>query len=231
MAQAPAFVAYYRVSTARQGASGLGLEAQRAAVERFVEAQGAQLAGTFTEVETGKGHDALSRRPQLAAALVQARTLGCPVIVAKLCRLGRDVAFISGLMVERVPFVVAELGPAVDPFMLHLYAALAEKERALISERTRAALQAAKARGVKLGGDRGSVPSAEARAAGVRARSAKADARARDLAPILGEMVGEGLSLGAMARELTRRGVPTASGKATWASAQVKRALDRLEVA
>jgi DNA invertase Pin-like site-specific DNA recombinase len=94
-------------------------------------------AAEFVEVETGKGSDALERRPQLAAALGAGRTRKCPVIVAKLDRLSRDVAFVAGLMAQRVPFIVAELGVDADPFMLHLYAALAEKERRLISERTR----------------------------------------------------------------------------------------------
>ena len=130
-------VAYYRVSTQRQGRSGLGLEAQRTAVARFAEAEGIALLAEFTEVETGKGADALDRRPQLAAALATARQAKCPVLVAKLDRLSRDVAFIAGLMAQRVPFIVAELGSDADPFMLHLYAALAEKERRQISERTR----------------------------------------------------------------------------------------------
>ena len=148
-------VAYYRVSTAKQGSSGLGLEAQREAVTRFAEAEGLEIVAEHVEVETGKGADALERRPVLAAALAQAKTTGASVAVAKLCRLSRDVAFIASLMAQRVPFVVAELGADADPFMLHLYAALAEKERALIAERTRAALAAAKARGQKLGGYRG----------------------------------------------------------------------------
>jgi DNA invertase Pin-like site-specific DNA recombinase len=139
-------IAYYRVSTARQGRSGLGIEAQRAAVVRFAEAEGLELTAEFVEVETGKGADALDRRPQLAAALATGRSRKCPVIVAKLDRLSRDVAFISGLMAQRVPFIVAELGRDADPFMLHLYAALAEKERRLISERTKAALAAARQR-------------------------------------------------------------------------------------
>ena len=144
-------VAYYRVSTARQGRSGLGIEAQRAAVARFAEAEGYTLIAEFTEVETGKGADALDRRPQLAAALAAGKTGKCPVIVAKLDRLSRDVAFIAGLMAQRVPFIVAELGADADPFMLHLYAALAEKERRLISERTRSALAQRKAQGATLG--------------------------------------------------------------------------------
>ena len=131
---------HYRVSTQRQGRSGLGIEAQKAAVARFAESEGIELIGEHIEVETGKGSDALERRPELAAALAATRKAKCPVIVAKLDRLSRDVHFISGLMAHGVPFVVAELGADADPFMLHLYAALAEKERALISARTKSAL-------------------------------------------------------------------------------------------
>lgn len=108
-------VAYYRVSTQRQGRSGLGIEAQRATVTRFAESEGIALLREFVDIETGKGFDALDRRPQLAAA----RAAKCPVLVAKLDRLSRDVAFISGLMAQRVPFIVAELGADADPFMLH----------------------------------------------------------------------------------------------------------------
>src|SRR3954463_14889896 len=144
-------VAYYRVSTKQQHRSGLGIEAQRAAVTRFAEAEGLAIIREYVEAETGKGADALDRRPQLAAALAAARTAKCSVVVSKLYRLSRDVAFVSGLMAQRVPFMVAELGRDADPFMLHLYAALAEKERRLISERTKAALAAKKASGAKLG--------------------------------------------------------------------------------
>src|SRR5437879_5337200 len=145
-------IGYIRVSTARQGKSGLGLEAQQQALARFAQAEGYELVQTFTEVETGKGADALDRRPQLAAALRVAKKHKAPIIVAKLDRLSRDVHFISGLMTHRTPFIVAELGADADPFMLHLYAALAEKERRLISQRTKDSLQAKKAQGVKLGG-------------------------------------------------------------------------------
>jgi DNA invertase Pin-like site-specific DNA recombinase len=129
----------------------LGLGAQEEALSRFAEAKGFELVRTFVEVETGKGSDALERRPQLAAALAEARRRRCSIGVAKLDRLSRDVHFISGLMAHKVPFVVAELGADVDPFILHLFAALAKKERALIGVRTKAALAAAKARGVRLG--------------------------------------------------------------------------------
>lgn len=170
-------IAYYRVSTQRQGRSGLGIEAQRAAVVRFAEAEGITILEEFVEVETGKGSDALDRRPRLTQALETARKAKCPVIVAKLDRLSRDVAFIAGLMAQRVPFIVAELGADADPFMLHLYAALAEKERRLISDRTRAALAARKANGSKLGN---SVNAAAAAAKGREVSLAEAERFARN---------------------------------------------------
>src|SRR3954471_21126884 len=176
-------IAYYRVSTARQGKSGLGIEAQRDAVRRFAAAEGMEILGEHTEVETGKGTDALDRRPELAGALAAARRARCPVVVAKLDRLSRDVHFISGLMAHRVPFVVAELGADVDPFVLHLFAALAEKERALISSRTRQALAAAKARGVILGSPKLS----KARESAVEAVKAEAERYAANVLPIIRE--------------------------------------------
>jgi DNA invertase Pin-like site-specific DNA recombinase len=147
-------VAYYRVSTQQQGKSGLGMEAQRQAINRFCEGHDYEIVDRFDEIETGKGADALDRRPQLQVALGMAKRFKCPVIVAKLDRLSRDVAFIAGLMAQKVAFIVAELGPDVDPFMLHIYAAVAEKERSMISERTKSALASAKARGAKLGNPR-----------------------------------------------------------------------------
>jgi len=145
-------VAYFRVSTREQGRSGLGIDAQRAAITLFAAVEGYEVVGEFVEIETGKGADAIERRPQLAAALAEARRHGkCVVAVSKLDRLSRDVHFISGLMAHRVSFVVAELGADVEPFMLHLHAALAERERKVISERTIAALAAAKSRGQALG--------------------------------------------------------------------------------
>ena len=147
-------VAYLRVSKPKQGRSGLGLEAQQTAIKAFCAQHGYEVEAEYREVETGKGADALERRPELAAAMKFARKLGkggkaraAPVIIAKLDRLSRDVHFISGLMVQRVPFIVTELGPDVDPFMLHIHAAVAEKERNRIAQRTKEALAAAKARG------------------------------------------------------------------------------------
>jgi DNA invertase Pin-like site-specific DNA recombinase len=140
-------ISYVRVSTTGQGKSGLGVEAQREAIAKFAEQEGFAVVAEHVEVETGKGADALDRRPKLAAALAEASKRKCSIVVAKLDRLSRDVHFISGLMSEKVAFVVAEFGPDVDPFVLHLYAALAEKERAMISKRTKEALAAAKAKG------------------------------------------------------------------------------------
>jgi DNA invertase Pin-like site-specific DNA recombinase len=141
-------IAYIRVSTAKQGRSGLGLKPQQEALQRFAEAEGYRLLATFKDVESGK----VDHRPELDAALERARKEQAPIIVAKLDRLSRDVHYISGQMKYRVPFIVTELGADTDPFLLHLYAALAEKERKLISERTKPALKAAKRRGVAIGG-------------------------------------------------------------------------------
>src|ERR1700734_3184276 len=137
-------VAYIRVSTGKQAKSGLGLEAQTEATRAFAKTEGYKIAGSFEEHESGKGADALDRRPKLAAAIKAAKKAGGPVIVSKLDRLSRDVHFISGLMAHKVPFITVELGADTDPFILHLFAALAQKERALISARTKQALAAAK---------------------------------------------------------------------------------------
>jgi DNA invertase Pin-like site-specific DNA recombinase len=207
-------IAYTRVSTARQGKSGLGLEAQQAALARFAEAEGFDLIQTFEEVETGKGADALERRPQLTAALKIAKRHKAPIIVAKLDRLSRDVHFISGLMIHRIPFIVAELGADADPFMLHLYAALAEKERSLISKRTKEGLAAAKARGQKLG-------NANLAAANKAAAAERADA----LQAVFSETAG--LSLRAAADVLNSRGIATPTGK-PWGPMAVARVRSRL---
>ena len=216
-------VAYYRVSTATQGRSGLGLEAQRQAVARFAEAEGFAIIAEFEEVETGKGSDAIERRPQLAAALAAARQhKGAAVAVAKLDRLSRDVAFISGLMARGVPFLVAELGAGADAFMLHLYAALAEKERAMIAARTKAALAAAKAKGTILGNPR----IAEAQAKGAARNKANAIEADAKVLPVIAAMQAEGASLRKIAVELNAKGVATARG-GKWAAEQVRAILSR----
>jgi len=214
-------IEYIRVSTKEQGRSGLGLEAQREAISRFCQAEGFNIVASFVEVESGKG-DA-GRRPKLRAALKAARRIKdadykcAPVIVAKLDRLSRDVHFISGLMAERVPFICTDLGRDTDPFMLHIYAAFAEKERRMISERTKAGLAAARARGVELGGPR--LPEIN------EARQADAAARAQAIAPILAELAGK--SAHKIAAELNRRGIETPTG-APWSAKTVIRVRERL---
>ncbi len=227
------FVSYLRVSTDKQGRSGLGLEAQRETVARFCVAEGFTIAAEYVEVETAKGADALDRRPQLAASLARAKRMGCPVVVAKLDRLSRDVAFISTLMAQRVPFVVCDIGANADPFMLHIYAALAEKERRMISERTRGALAAAKARGVKLGGDRGYRPAtAPDSALATAARKQKADHAAHGIAGAIEAVrasLGNAGSLRDLAAGLTARGVQKPRGGTAWTATDVRRALARIE--
>lgn len=213
-------VAYIRVSTVRQGRSGLGLEAQRAAITRFAETEGFEIVGERIEVETGKGADALDRRPELKAALDEARGLKCPVLVAKLDRLSRNVAFVAGLMQHRVPFVVAELGADADPFMLHIYAALAEKERALISQRTKDALAAAKRRGVNLG--------KHGREVLAPANRLAAQKRANELSKLVKAKLADGKSLRTITNELNAEGIPTARG-GRWHVTSVKRLVDRIK--
>jgi DNA invertase Pin-like site-specific DNA recombinase len=217
-------VAYYRVSTRQQQRSGLGIEAQRATVQRFAEAENLHIVADFVEAESGKGADALDRRPQLAAALAAARASRCPVIVSKLDRLSRDVAFIAGLMAQRVPFIVAELGRDADPFMLHLYAALAEKERRLISERTKAALAVRRASGGKLGN-----PSNlhEAGSIGRASLIAAANEQARNLLPVLRMLRADGTTtIGALVRALNERKIATARGS-RWHTSSVANLLVR----
>jgi DNA invertase Pin-like site-specific DNA recombinase len=217
-------IAYIRVSTQQQGKSGLGLEAQQEAIARFAKQEAFDVVETFTEVETAKG-DTLARRPKLEAALKAAKRIKdddyryAPVIVAKLDRLSRDVAFISGLMTRKVPFICADLGRDTDPFMLHIYAAFAEKERRMISVRTKEGLARAKARGVKLGGTN---------AASVR-QEEEAKARAEALRPIITELAVEDpdMSMTAIARELNRRRIKSATG-GKWHTMTVKRLVERL---
>jgi DNA invertase Pin-like site-specific DNA recombinase len=203
-------IAYLRVSTQRQHRSGLGLEAQRATIERFAANESLAIMAEYVEAESGKGSDALDRRPQLAAALAAAKAAKCSVVVAKLDRLSRDVAFVAGLMAQRVPFIVAELGRDADPFMLHLYAALAEKERRVISERTAAALAAKKVAGTVLG-NRSNL--AQAGDLGRAALMEGAEDLAQKLAPALRAVRSEGAkTLRAMAEALNRRGVKSPRG-------------------
>ena len=216
-------VAYYRVSTQKQGRSGLGLEAQQAAVKAFAASNGYTIIGEFSEAETGKGADALERRPELKSVLTTARKAGASVCVAKLCRLSRDVHFISGLMVHRVPFIVAELGADVDPFMLHIHAAVAEKERALIARRTRDALQAKKARGETLG----SASIEQVAVIGRATVMVNATARAENVLPIVRTVQASGINtLAGIAGALNARGIATPRG-GQWHASSVRNLLAR----
>ena len=175
---------------------------------------------------TARGADALDRRPQLAAALAAAKAAKCSVLVSKLDRLSRDVAFVSGLMAQRVPFIVAELGRDADPFMLHLYAALAEKERRLMSERTKAALAVKKASGSKLGNP---VNIREAGDIGRTTLAAVADMHAEGLLPILRAVRFEGaITIGAIMRSLNARKIPTPRGS-RWHVSSVANLLARAQ--
>jgi DNA invertase Pin-like site-specific DNA recombinase len=218
-------VSYLRVSSREQGKSGLGLEAQREIVARFAANEGLTVAHEFLEVETGKGSDALERRPQLRAALAAAKKLKCSVVVAKLDRLSRDVHFISGLMSQKVSFVVTELGFGVDPFLLHLYASLAEKERALISTRTKQALAARKARGLPMGSPTLDV----ARQFAAQAVSDQADAHAAKVLPVIKRAQKNGATtLRAIVEVLNSLGIQTARGGA-WSTSTVRNVLKRGE--
>jgi DNA invertase Pin-like site-specific DNA recombinase len=219
-------VAYLRVSTQRQQRSGLGIEAQRATIARFAEAEGLSIIAEYVEAETGKGSDALERRPQLATALTAAKAAKCCVVVSKLDRLSRDVAFVSGLMAQRVPFIVAELGRDADPFMLHLYAALAEKERRLISERTRAALAAKRTGGARLGNP---TNIARAGALGRSIQVAAADEFVTGLLPVIEAVRRNGANtLEAISSALNQRGIRSARG-GRWYVSSVSNLLARAQ--
>jgi DNA invertase Pin-like site-specific DNA recombinase len=214
------FVAYYRVSTARQGQSGLGLEAQREAVERYLNGGDWELLETFTEIETGKGADALDKRPQLRAALAYAKKHKATLIIAKLDRLARNVHFVSGLLEQRsaVTIIAADM-PDADVTMLQIYAVMAEREARVIGERTKAALAAAKARGQVLGAN-GKVLAAK--------HKAEASARVAPLAGVLMAYRAQGLALRAIADRLNGESVSSPGG-GHWHATNVQRALRRVE--
>jgi DNA invertase Pin-like site-specific DNA recombinase len=214
-------VAYYRVSTQRQGSSGLGLDAQRAAVGEHVRSRTAVLAGEFTEVETGKGSNALAKRPQLKLALDMCKRQGATLVIAKLDRLARNVHFISGLMESRVPFIACDL-PEANELTLHLMAAVAEHETKRISERTRDALAQAKARGTKLGsaGWKNLKPHLDA-------RQKNADAFARRLKGQIEGFRLRGLSQRKMVDELNSIGIQAPRG-GDWSLVQLQRAIARM---
>jgi DNA invertase Pin-like site-specific DNA recombinase len=215
------FIAYHRVSTQKQGASGLGLEAQQVAVAAYLNGGTSELIGEFQEVETGKGADAIAKRPQLRAALDACRKHGATLIIAKLDRLARNVHFISGLMVSKVRFVACDM-PEANELTIHIMAAFAEHEAKRISQRTKDALAVAKSRGVVLGrsGPANLRPNIEE-------RQRAANAFAERLRPMLDDMTARGLSQRAMVAELNGIGVPAVNG-GVWRRSQVQRVIQRL---
>jgi DNA invertase Pin-like site-specific DNA recombinase len=218
------FVAYYRVSTARQGRSGLGLEAQRAAVRDHLSGDSWRLVAEFTEVESGKRSD----RPKLAEALKACRLKGAKLIIAKLDRLARNVSFISNLMESRVEFEAVDF-PQANRLTIHILAAIAEHEGKLISDRTRSALAAAKARGKRLGGFRGRPGTAADCAKARQIRSASANARAADLAPVIDDIRATGAeSFNEIAGELNARDISAPRG-GQWSAAQARLLVRRLQ--
>lgn len=216
------FVSYARVSTQQQGQSGLGLEAQQAAVKAYVASKnGVLIAPEFVEVETGKGADALAKRPQLKAALDLCKKSGATLVIAKLDRLARNVAFIAGLIESGVDFVAADM-PQANKVMLQMHAVMSEWERDQISARTKAALAAAKERGVKLG-----TAGASNLRPNIEARQADADAFARKLQGILTGFKAQGLTQRQQVAQLNALGVKTARG-GEWSLIQLQRVAARL---
>lgn len=223
------FVSYLRVSTTKQGRSGLGLEAQRAAVDAFLNGGRRAILEEFVETESGK-HD---NRPALQRALASCRIHDATLLIAKLDRLSRDAAFLLNLQKAGVRFVACDM-PEADNFTVGIFALLAQKEHELISSRTREALASAKRRGVKLGGNRGNLPSVarEGTAASAQIRSRKAQKRAEDLMQIIQPLMAAGRSVSAVAAALNERGIPTARGR-SWQATQVGRVIarsDHLEI-
>lgn len=216
------FVSYLRVSTARQGASGLGLEAQRAAVAGFLDGGDWVLVEEVLEVESGKRND----RPSLAAALKLCRKHKATLVIAKLDRLARNVAFISNLMESGVEFTAVDM-PQANRFVVHIMAAVAEQEAEAISKRTKAALQAAKERGTKLGGRRVSAERfAEIQTAARQERTERVARQRAELLPAVTQIQAEGAtSLRAIAAQLNAREIEAPRG-GQWAAVQVQRILN-----
>lgn len=216
-------IIYTRVSTTEQGKSGLGLESQKETIIDFCQTENIDIIGHYEEVETGKGADALDKRPQLAKALDHAKKERAYLLVSKLDRLGRNVSFISGLMESKVPFIVTQLGREADSFMLHLYAALSEKERELISTRTKAALKVLKDKGVKLG-NRTNLD--EARQLSNETNRKEADAFASNILSTVLQYRNQGESLPTIADRLNKMGVKTRRG-GSWHPSTVANILKR----
>jgi DNA invertase Pin-like site-specific DNA recombinase len=219
------WISYQRVSTQRQGKSGLGLEAQRNAVTEFLNGGNWTLVKEFVEVESGKKAD---NRPELAKAIQACRAYGAKLLIAKLDRLSRDAHFLLGLEKAGIDFVAADM-PNANRLTVGIMAMVAEEERRMISRRTKDALAAAKRRGVKLGGDRGVKPTARARKLATEALQARAAAKAADVGSIIADLQAVGVtSRTGIAAALSERGISTARGNGTWTATQVSRVLARM---
>lgn len=213
------YIAYYRVSTDKQGQSGLGLEAQQAAVSQYRD----DILSEFVEVESGKN----DQRPQLAAALAACREHDAAILIAKIDRLSRDAAFLLTLRKSGVDIIAADM-PHCGSLEFGIRAVVAQHEREEISRRTKAALQAAKARGVRLG----STDQASLSQAGCEAIQARADALAQRVYPIIQDIMSAGIqSLRDIAQALTSRGIKTARGNTSWQASQVRNIIIRMEAA
>ena len=217
------YVAYFRVSTARQGQSGLGLDAQRSAVRDYLRAHGWPPVAEFTEIESGRKND----RPELAKALRACRLHGATLVIAKLDRLARNAAFLLNLKDSGVDFVAADL-PQANRLTVGIMALIAEDEAERISQRTKAALAEAKRRGVKLGTPANLSNRELGRKNAAKNRAKRADRFARDAMSVIAEIRATGVvSLSGLARELTSRNIPTPRGRKSWSAEQVKRIMVR----
>jgi DNA invertase Pin-like site-specific DNA recombinase len=214
------YIAYYRVSTQKQGQSGLGLAAQRTTVENYIKSGGYTLTDEYTEIETGKGADALDRRPQLKAAIDACKKQRAALIIAKLDRLARNVHFVSGLIETGIDFVAADM-PQANKTMLQIHAVMSEWERDQISARTRAALAAAKARGVRLG-----TAGAKNLKPNIEERQQIANEFAARLKNIIVDMQARGLSLRKICIELNDLGIKSARG-CDWSLTKLQRVIAR----
>jgi len=214
----PLFVSYFRVSTARQGASGLGIEAQQRAVAAHVAQTGGRELASFTEIESGKNNE----RPKLAEAMERCRLTGAVLLIAKLDRLSRDAHFLLGLEKAGIDFIAADM-PNANRLTVGIMALVAQQEREAISARTKAALAEAKARGKKLGGYRTGARKVDFRLS-IEARQRAAEAFKADVAPIVAGLRKEGCSLRQIALKMTEKGIRTAKG-GTWTAATVSRLL------
>lgn len=220
------FISYLRVSTQKQGNSGLGIEAQQQAILQFLNGGNHELVKEYIEIESGKRSD---NRPVLLEALAHCKRIGATLLIAKLDRLSRNVAFIASLMDSGAEFIAVDM-PTANRLTVHILAAMAEHERSLISKRTKDALQAAKARGVKLGNPQGLPEGAQAKAveAGTKSRVQKADSYSQAMWPIIQELLEKGMSYNSIAKEMMSRRELTPRGKVSWTPTTVSNIVKRM---